>query len=150
MKKINSEKAISDDLFKLKVGTTDKKIMGVVYIEGSCYLMPNFSRENYSSSVKDLVNSINKEICGIFKNVALTSDAKYVSNFEIAEDHISQRKRSCFSFQIFFQPKKLNIGRNISGFKEYYDEISRIVSNLLPKFKEMINKQGFSIYKTKK
>ena len=60
MKKINSEIKFNDGIFKVKIGTTNKKHPDIIYIEIGTYISPNEEKKSYKNDVFSLDSEMRK------------------------------------------------------------------------------------------
>lgn len=146
MKKINSEVKINNDLFKVKIGTTDKKNPEIVYIEIGCYISPNEDGE-YGPVIDGIEKKTNNFISKIVgPNTMCEKD--YIFIFNVAEERITKKKKSYMEIQVFL--KLINEFKNVK-FSEIVEKLDEeYVSKLLPTIKTYINDSGFECYKTRK
>jgi hypothetical protein len=146
MKKINSETTIENDLFKIKIGTTDKKNPEIIYIEIGCYISPNEEKE-YGPIIDDIEKGINNFI-GEMVGPNSICEKDYIFIFDIAEERITKKKKSYMEMQIFLKVIKeirsLKFSNIVEKFKEEY------ISKILPVVKMYLNNNGFECYKTRK
>ena len=60
--RLNSEKTIANDNFKIKIGTTNKVNPQVVYVEGKTFIKPLVEKDDYSKDVVEMKRSFNRTI----------------------------------------------------------------------------------------
>lgn len=150
-KKINSEIVIKNDVFKLAIGTTDKKNPSVIYVEGGMFIEPNLDidpKENllivekrYKTAVDKFRDILMSEKTGehVFDNTATP-----IKIFEIAEDRLSPGKKSYLSFQFFLKQK------TSLAFKDFVEKYAGKMVFVAEVLKKELQHTGFSVSKTKK
>jgi hypothetical protein len=148
-KKINSEIKFNDDVFKVKLGTTDKKNPETIYAELGVYIKPNFKKASYTEDIIEF----EKLARHYLKNKIKTSDICYSNNFitvvDIADERITCNKKSYLDIQIFLKTKIEKMEKGI--FKKLSTEIhDRYIRDMLDFLKENLTEYGFSYTKTKK
>ena len=60
--RLNSEKTINHELFKIKIGTTNKINPKVIYVEGRTFIQPLNEKNNYTTELTGIKRSFNKII----------------------------------------------------------------------------------------
>lgn len=146
MKKINSEVKISNDIFKIKVGTTDKKNPEIVYFEIGCYISPRNFLESYSQSIEKIEKSIKNDLSSILCTSELCEkDFIFVS--DVADIRILKNKKSYMEIQLFVKPKKSIKCKKFSEITEKLN--NEFLVKIIPMIKWNISSNGFDCYKTK-
>ena len=148
MKKIKSEVSVSNQMFKAKIGTIDKKNPETVYIEIGTYISPSEEKKSYKDDVCKIESRIKKSI----KELLDGNDSFYNEHIFVSEvpfDRMSKGKKSYFEMQLFVKPILAGIkNRHFSNIHETVDK--KIVCNLFDVLKESIQLGGFDISKSKK
>lgn len=143
--RLNSEKKIENEKFKLKIGTTNKTNPIVVYVEGRAFISPQEDKEDYTRDISELKHEFSR---AIRQHIADSSifDNTYILDFQIASKGISLNKKSFLSFQFLLRQNKEKVYKlkDVKALSE--DMITSIVSNLA----EDIVEHNFVISKTKK
>ena len=146
---MTSEIIVDNDIFKIKIGTVDKKNPKTVYYECGTFIEPKENKETYKEDVeffekrlkeiaKKLTHSINPD-----SSSDKLFDKNYIVNFEIAEDRIAVNKKSYLSFQIFL--KQIN-NLSFEDISKYMKTLSLLISTV---YKTDIENHGYTCYKTK-
>ena len=148
MKKIKSESKFSDDSFKIKIGTMDKKNPEVIYIELGSYISPKEEKKSYKPNVSNIERETKSLVGSVLQNSGLCkSDFIFVS--DIADERISMNKKSYFELQLFVKP--LDSVKNSGKFSDITEMFNKeCVSKIVPCIKQYITENGFEYYKTRK
>lgn len=147
MKKIKSENKFHDDIFKIKIGTIDKKNPEVVYIELGSYISPLSSMENYTQSIEKINKSTKTFLNSLFLGSKLCED-DFIFISDVADKRITKGKKSYMEMQIYIKPKT---ELRCKKFSEITERLNNdCISKIIPIIKENINKNGFECYKTRK
>jgi len=148
MKKIKSEVSVSNQMFKAKIGTVDKKNPETVYIEIGAYISPLEEKKSY----KDDVNKIESHIRRNIDKILDGNDSFYGNHIFVSDvpfDRMSKGKKSYFEMQLFVRPVLKGMkSHSFSNIQEIVDK--KIVCNLFDVLKESIQLCGFDISKSKK
>lgn len=148
MKKIKSESKFTDDSFKIKIGTMDKKNPEVIYIELGSYISPVEEKKSYKPNVSNIERETKSLIGNVLQNSGLCkSDFIFVS--DIADERIAMSKKSYFEMQVFVKPTDdiKNSIKFVDLTKKFNDEC---VSKMIPSIKQYIEENGFEYYKSRK
>lgn len=150
MKRIHSEIKLDDDLFKVKICTTDKKHPDTIYVEMGSYISPNDEEESYTDTISNISKSIRSYAKNKIKtNPILTHDIILVT--DVADERIKKGKKSYFDIQLHMKPTTDCLIANGDNFKNLSEEVYKTyVSKLLPYIKSSIIENGFSCSKVKK
>ena len=148
MKKIKSESKFTDDSFKIKIGTMDKKNPEVIYIELGSYISPIEEKKSYKPNVSNIERETKSLIGNVLQNSGLCkSDFIFVT--DIADERIAMNKKSYFELQLFVKP--LDAVRNSGKFSELSEKFNdECVSKIIPHVKQYITDNGFEYYKSRK
>lgn len=148
MKKIKSESKFSDDSFKIKIGTMDKKNPEVIYIELGSYISPKEEKKSYKLNVSNIERETKSMVGSVLQNSGLCkSDFIFVS--DIADGRIAMNKKSYFELQLFVKP--LDSIKNSGKFSDITEKFNEeCVSKIVPCIKQYITENGFEYYKTRK
>ena len=60
--RLNSEKKIENENFKIKIGTTNKTNPIVVYVEGRAFISPQEEKEDYTRDISELKHNFSRAI----------------------------------------------------------------------------------------
>ena len=135
--RLNSEKKIEHNFFKLKIGTTNKINPNVIYIEGRTFIKPLYEKDNYNPDIINIKRRFNRFLQNYVNNSDIFSN-KFILDFQVAQSGIAVNKRSFLSFQFFLKLK--DIKNNTES------EIKNILDELIKE----IEKSDFEVSKTKK
>lgn len=143
--RLNSEKRIDNENFKLKIGTTNKIDPVVVYIEGRTFISPQEDKEDYSKDISEIKHNFSRAIS---KNISGSQlfDRKFILDFQVASKGISLTKKSFLSFQFLLRQNKDNVMK-LKDLKEHCEEL---IKNIVNSLEENIVEHNFVISKTKK
>jgi hypothetical protein len=144
--RLNSEKTIEHDLFKLKIGTTNKIEPKVIYIEGRTFIQPLTEKDSYNIEITSMKRKFNKIIQNFISSNNLFSQ-KYILDFQVAQSGISTLKRSFLSFQFLLRQKDDN---KILKLKEIKQKSETDIQNILNDLTMCIKEYDFSVSKTKR
>lgn len=144
--RLNSEKTIANDYFKVKIGTTNKVNPQVVYVEGKTFIKPINEKEDYNKDVIELKRAFNKTI-----QKYLAGDKvyipKYIFDFQVAQSGISTQKKSFLTFQFLLRQRT---DKQIMKLKDIKIASENLINNIIDEFSEHIKTHEFTITKTKR
>lgn len=102
--RLNSEKKINCNNFKLKIGTINKKNPIVIYIDGNTFITPTLDKENYND---DILNIKKKFLYAIRNNLNKSSlfDNNFILDFDVKNSGLKIGKKSFLSFQCHLRQK---------------------------------------------
>jgi len=143
--RLNSEKKIENDNFKIKIGTTNKINPIIIYVEGKAFISPTEEKEDYSKDISEIKHVLKHSISEHL-HAAENFDNKYIVDFQVASNGIQMDKKSFLSFQFLMRQNKDNVLKLIEVKNAYTDMVLDIVNDL----KESIVECGFLLTKTKK
>ena len=147
MKKINSEVKIENDLFKIKIGTTDKKNPEIIYIEIGSYVSPVSEKETYKTDIETIEKSTKKFLTELFRSNTLC-ESNFIFVSDVADERITKGKKSYMEMQIFVRPKS---ELKCKKFSEIAEKMNlSCISRILPTIENTIKSNGFECYKTRK
>ena len=143
--RLNSEKKIENDSFKLKIGTTNKINPMVIYVEGKAFISPEDDKEDYAKDIAEIKHvfkqSISDGLCttDVFDN-------KYIIDFQAASSGIAINKKSFLSFQFLVRQKR----DNVMKLTDVKAKTERMILNIVDSLKNAILEHNFSLTKTTK
>ena len=144
--RLNSEKTIANDYFKVKIGTTNKINPQVVYVEGKTFIKPLNEKDDYNKDIVELKRASNKTL-----QKYLTGDKlyvpKYIFDFQVAQSGISTAKKSFLTFQFLMRQK---VDKQIMKLKDIKTASEDLINNIINEFSEHVKSHDFSITKTKR
>lgn len=143
--RLNSEKKIESENFKLKIGTTNKTNPMVVYIEGRTFICPQEGKDDYSHDISEIKHNFKRSISQNIQNSNLF-DNKYIIEFQVASNGISLNKKSFLSFQFLLRQNK----DNVLKLKDLKVSAEGMIKNIVDSLEENIVEHNFVISKTKK
>ena len=144
--RLNSEKTINHELFKIKIGTTNKINPKVIYIEGRTFIQPLNDKSSYSVELTGIKRGFNKIIQNFIDSDDLFSK-KYILDFQVAQSGISVTKRSFLSFQFLLKQKNED---KILKLKEVKQKTESNIQNILNLLTQCIKEYDFNVTKTKR
>lgn len=143
--RLNTEKKIEHDTFRLKIGSTNKIEPKVIYIEGRTFITPTEEKDSYGSdisSIKHLMStSIRKNLCS-----SPMFDEKFIFVFDIAESGMSINKKSFLSFQFLIKQK----GDDILLLKDVKEKAEPYIQSVMDDLSNGLTKYKFTASKCKK
>lgn len=143
--RLNSEKKIENENFKIKIGTTNKTNPIVVYVEGRAFISPQEEKEDYTRDISELKHNFSRAISKHISGSSLF-DNKYILDFQVASKGISLNKKSFLSFQFLLRQNK----ENVHKLKEIKDLSENMITSIVSSLAENITEHNFVISKTKK
>lgn len=144
--RLNSEKRINNDLFKLKIGTTNKINPQIIYIEGKTFISPEEKKTNYSEELSTMRSTLVNSLSRSLTKTQLFVPNKYIIDFQVAKTGINPSKRSFLGFQLMLKQKFAPF-KKVSDVKDEYEPLlNNIISTLVDKIQDL----HFNIYKSKK
>ena len=143
--RLNSEKKIENDDFKIKIGTTNKINPIIIYVEGRAFISPTFDQDDYNKEIAEIKHVLKQSIS---QHLQTTDkfDNKYIVDFQVASNGIQINKKSFLSFQFLIRQNKDNVLKLIEVKNGSSDMVLEIVNDL----KNAIVEHGFVLTKTKK
>ena len=144
--RLNSEKTINHELFKIKIGTTNKINPKVIYIEGRTFIQPLTEKENYSVELTTVKRGFNR----IIQNFIDSNDffsKKYILDFQVTQSGVSVTKRSFLSFQFLLKQKNED---KILKLKDIKQNTENDIQNILNSLIQCIRDCDFEVTKTKR
>lgn len=143
--RLNSEKKIDAENFKLKIGTTNKIDPVVVYVEGRTFISPQDEKDDYSKDISEIKHSLSRAISRNISNSPLF-DRKFILDFQVAAKGISLSKKSFLSFQFLLRQNK----NNILKLKDLKERCGELIKKIVDSLEENIVEHNFIVSKTKK
>ena len=145
--RLNSERTLPHDTFKLKMGVTNRTQPTAVYIEGKTCITPNEEKYDYRSDVRNIEYNLKKHVRNAtVKNDDLVSGG-FILDMKLAESGIKKNKPSYLTFEITLKLPKSSIPSKLNDIKKRtQDDIYEIVDLL----EENILERNFSLSKTKR
>lgn len=143
--RLNSEKKIENDSFKLKIGTTNKINPMVIYVEGKAFICPTDDKDDYTRDVAEMKHVLKQSISSGLMGSDIF-DNKYIVDFQVASNGIAVNKKSFLSFQFLMRQKR----DNVMKLTEVKDKSENMINGIVGDLKECISEHNFELYKTKK
>ena len=143
--RLNSEKKIDNEDFKIKIGTTNKINPIIIYVEGRSFITPTFEQDDYSKEMSEIKHILKQSISSHLRSTD-SFDAKYIVDFQVASNGIQLNKKSFLSFQFLMRQNKDNVLKLI----EVKNNSSEMVLDIVNDLKNAIVERGFVLTKTKK
>lgn len=144
--RLNSEKTINHNLFKIKIGTTNKINPKVIYVEGRTFIQPLNEKNSYTTELTGIKKGFNKIIQNFIESNDLFSK-KYILDFQVAQSGISTLKRSFLSFQFLLKQKN---EENVLKLKDIKQKSECDIQNVLNDLTRCIEDYDFEVTKTKR
>ena len=143
--RLNSEKKIENEDFKIKIGTTNKINPIIIYVEGRAFITPTFDQDDYNKEIAEIKHVLKQSIS---QHLQTTDkfDNKYIVDFQVASNGIQINKKSFLSFQFLIRQNKDNVLKLI----EVKNNSSNMVLEIVNDLKNSIVEHGFVLTKTKK
>lgn len=143
--RLNSEKKIENENFKIKIGTTNKTNPIVVYVEGRAFISPQEEKDDYARDISEFKHDFSRSISQHISNSTLF-DNKFILDFQVASKGISLNKKSFLSFQFLLRQNR----NNVRKLKEVKDLSEDMITSIVSTLAENITEHNFVISKTKK
>ena len=143
--RLNSEKKIDNDSFKLKIGTTNKINPIVIYVEGKAFISPLEDKDDYSRDIYEMKHALKQSITSNLCE-AKYFDNKYIVDFQVAASGISVNKKSFLSFQFLLRQKR----DNVLKLTEIKNGSEKMINNIADALRDSIIEHNFSLSKSKK
>lgn len=143
--RLNSEKKIDAENFKLKIGTTNKINPVVVYIEGRTFICPQEEKDDYSRDISEIKHNFSRAISK-YVGESEQFDKKFIVDFQVATKGISLNKKTFLSFQFLLRQNR----DNILKLKDLKPSAEKMVLNIVGALEQNIVNHNFVISKTKK
>jgi len=143
--RLNSEKKIDSEDFKIKIGTTNKLNPLVIYVEGRAFISPEYEKEDYKREVHEMSHALKKSISEHLRSTD-KFDNKYIVDFQIASNGIQYGKKSFLSFQFLMRQNK----DKVLKLTEVKTGSSEMVLEIVGDLKKSIIDHGYKLTKTKK
>ena len=144
--RLNSEKTINHELFKIKIGTTNKINPKVIYIEGRTFIQPLNDKSSYNVELTGIKRGFNKIIQNFIGSDDLFSK-KYILDFQVAQIGISVTKRSFLSFQFLLKQKNED---KVLKLKDIKQKTESNIQDILNSLTQCIKEYDFNVTKTKR
>lgn len=143
--RLNSEKKIENDTFKLKIGTTNKINPLVIYVEGRGFICPLEEKDDYSRDISEIKHVLKRSISSGLQE-SKQFDNKYIVDFQVATSGIAPNKKSFLSFQFLFRQNSENVLKLVEVKNISTEMINKIIESL----KNAILDHNYVITKSKK
>ena len=143
--RLNSEKKIDNENFKLKIGTTNKINPMVIYVEGKAFISPLDDKDDYSRDISEMKHALKHSISANLYG-SENFDNKYIVDFQVAASGVAVNKKSFLSFQFLLRQKRDNIMK-LSDVKNLSEGM---INNVADALRDSIIEHNFVLSKTKK
>jgi hypothetical protein len=140
VKRLNSEKKITTNGFKVKIGTTNRLNPSTIYIDMGGFITPQENKEEYLQNVDEIDKLMKKQI----KKHLINNndfDKKYICVIETASERMKVGKKSYISLQCHLKQKS-NMDVNA-----IFQSAESLTHELVANFNEIIDNNGFSTVK---
>lgn len=143
--RLNSEKKIENEYFKIKMGTTNKLNPIIIYVEGRAFITPLEELEDYGREISEIKHILKQSISSHLQSTD-NFDNKYIVDFQIASNGIQLNKKSFLSFQFLMRQNK----DKVLKLAEVKNTSSEMVLDIVNDLKDSIVEHGFLLSKSKK
>ena len=145
-KNIHSEIKFSDNDFKVKICTINKKNPDILYTQIGTYLKPIEKKNLYTEEFEIFDKISKKYLQKKLKNSSLYNN-EFILVIDIADERINVNKKSFLDIQIHFKCKN----RNNKNFKEISNNLYEdCIVDYLSFVKNNLSSFGFEYFKNKK
>lgn len=144
--RLNSEKKIDCEDFKIKIGTTNKINPLVVYVEGRAFISPSEAKDDYARDISEIKYVFKQSIREHLHENKQMFDSKFIVDFQVATNGIAVGKKSFLSFQFLMRQNAGNVKRLI----DVKQDSSQMILDIVEDLKNVIIRRDFVISKTKK
>ena len=93
--RLNSEKKINSNNFKLKIGTINKKSPLVIYIDGNTFITPTLDKENYDDDILNIKKNF------IFNCLIFIFNSKSIKIILLSSKISKKKKKKVKSFFLY-------------------------------------------------
>lgn len=143
--RLNSEKKIENEDFKIKIGTTNKLNPIIIYVEGKAFITPTDDKDDYARDISEIKHILKQSISEHLHS-SENFDSKYIVDFQVASNGIQINKKSFLSFQFLMRQNKDNVMKLV----EVKNNSSKMVLEIVNDLKDSIIEHGFLLSKSKK
>lgn len=144
--RLNSEKKIECENFKLKVGTTNKNKPTVIYFEGRTFICPMIDKDSYVKDFNEIKRKLKLAISEKLSKSQLFAD-KFILDFQVASNGVMVNKRSFLYFQFILRQNPQN---EILAFAKIKADAVEFIEDVVTSLEEIIVSYDFTLNKTKK
>jgi hypothetical protein len=143
--RLNSESTIDNDIFNLKIGTTNRLTPQVVYLEGRTFISPLESQESYRKEISSIELGFRRLLNERLGKNSFFSP-KYIMDFQVANSGLKPGKMSFLSFELLVK----QCGKDLYKLKEVKEGNIGFIQETMADFSDIIKSNGFVMSKTKK
>ena len=143
--RLNNEKKIDNENFKLKIGTTNKLNPVIVYVEGKAFISPMDEKDDYSKDMSDIKYAFKQNIRETLSEMK-NFEKKFLLDFQVASSGISVKKKSFLTFQFFMRQKK----ERIMKLNDVKNMSAAYIGKMVDTLSDDIRDHNYLITKTKK
>ena len=142
--RLNAEKKIDSENFKVKIGTVNRLNPRSIYIEGRGFITPTEDKDDYSPDISIMKHSLKKSLVNEL-NKSKVFDNKFIFDFDIASNCMKFNKSSFLSFQITLRQKG-DVSLDIKKIKEVS---SHMVTSIVDQLVTTLKSSNYLINKSK-
>lgn len=142
--RLNAEKKIDNDNFKVKIGTVNRLDPRAIYIEGRGFITPTEDKDDYTPDISIMKHSLKKSLVTEL-NRSTVFDNKFIIDFDIASNCMKYNKSSFLSFQITLKQK----GDTPLEIKKVKETSSGMVTSIVDQLSNTIKRNNYIINKSK-
>lgn len=143
--RLNSEKKIQHNNFRLKIGTVNRLDPVAIYIEGNTFIVPILEKESYVRDINMVLANFKQAVLKMLKECEFLNN-NFIINTDIAKTGMKYQKASGFAFQILVKQLK----EPLYNIKEIVPMLSPLLIELISKFEDSLKEYDFENRKTKK
>lgn len=148
--RIGCEYNIKDyDVFKVRVGTPDKRVLNVVYYEIETYMTPSSDIDD----PRDFLVDFEKQAKQTLRNMLLLKKecfSDFIMVVEAAADRIRPCKPTFLTMQIFMKPREETVKTNKSNFRMVSGTVLRTyINDFMERVRTYMSDRGVLLSKTK-
>ena len=140
VKRLNSEKKIKTNGFKVKIGTTNRINPSSIYIDMGGFITPREDKDGYSENIDEINKLMKRQIKKYLVNNN-DFDKKYICVIETAAERMKKGKKSYVSLQCHLK-QKTNMDVN-----SIFHSAETLTYEIVANFNEIIDNNGFSTVK---
>lgn len=144
--RLNTEKKIECEKFKLKVGTTNKNKPIVIYFEGRTFICPMVEKDSYVKDFNEIKRKLKLTISDRLSKSERFDD-KFILDFQVASNGVMVNKRSFLYFQFLLRQNPKN---ELLPFTKVKNDATDFIGDIIPSLEKIISDYHFTLNKTKK
>lgn len=147
MKTMTSEKSIKSEIFKIKIGTLNKKNPTTMYVEAGTYITPKDTTTNYKNEIADIDKQLKIKTKKIFENTSIVEN-DFILVTDVAVSRLSPERGTHYTIQVHFRPEKTTLTSK-TAFKDICNDMQLCCDECFSEYVNIISEHGFVCNKTK-